>query len=491
MTADEILDALLGLDAGRRAAILDSGGARGEEARFLIAGFDPFETIEAYGGELRTGSRGADGWKFESVEDDGALLLGLLDERLDAYHVAATAQDASPVCGGACVASFSYDFARRFLRLRSRAPVRNEGVREPDASLAFYDTLLVHDYASGATNLVSVGGEERIRETCDALEQSLDASIGMKAAGVEKKRGARTEDRRREDGRRKGRALVDSNLTREEYVARVERIKEHIFAGDIYQANLTQQFTLKLDAETDAAAVFRRLRREHPASFGAFLRREGATVVSASPERFLRVEVATVDGRRVRRVEAWPIKGTRGRGTNVEDDARLRAELLSSEKERAENVMIVDLMRNDLGRVCAYGSVEVAELCAVQEHPTLFHLVSKVRGVLREEVTAGALLRATFPSGSITGAPKLRAMEIIDEAETVSRGLSMGALGYFSFDGAIDLSVAIRTMTIADDGTTRFNVGGGIVADSCPSAEYEESLLKARALLRALNVAEP
>ena len=148
--------------------------------------------------------------------------------------------------------------------------------------------------------------------------------------------------------------------------------------------------------------------------------------------------------------------------------------------------MIVDLLRNDLGRVCRYGSIEVSALCEVQEHPTLFHLVSKVRGLLREEVTAGEIFRATFPCGSITGAPKLRAMEIIDACESAPRGLSMGAIGYFSFDGALDLSVAIRTMTVRAR-RARFNVGGGIVAESDPAAEYEESLLKARALLRALG----
>ena len=167
------------------------------------------------------------------------------------------------------------------------------------------------------------------------------------------------------------------------------------------------------------------------------------------------------------------------------EDERLRRELQQSEKDRAENVMIVDLMRNDLGRVCRYGSVVVRELFTVQEHPTLFHLVSKVRGLLRENVGAGDLLRAAFPCGSITGAPKLRAMEIIDEVERAPRGLSMGAIGYFSFDGRMDLSVAIRTMVVRER-MARFNVGGGIVADSDPALEYEESLIKARALLSAL-----
>jgi len=164
----------------------------------------------------------------------------------------------------------------------------------------------------------------------------------------------------------------------------------------------------------------------------------------------------------------------------------LRRELLTSEKDRAENVMIVDLLRNDLGRACEYGSIEVIQLCALEEHPTLFHLVSKVKGNLREEVTAGDLMRAAFPCGSITGAPKIRAMQIIAETETARRGLSMGTIGYFSFDGTLDLSVAIRTMTVRDS-VARFNVGGGIVADSEAEIEYEESLTKARALLNALN----
>ena len=264
----------------------------------------------------------------------------------------------------------------------------------------------------------------------------------------------------------------------------VRRIKELIAAGDIYQANLTQQFTVKLaDNCFEPEQIFLRLRRDHPAAFAAFIRRREDDVISASPERFLRVQF----DQDARRVEAWPIKGTRPRGRNSAEDARLRSELQRSEKDRAENVMIVDLMRNDLGRVCQYGSIEVPELFSVQEHPTLFHLVSKVQGRLRDDVTAGALLRAAFPCGSITGAPKIRAMEIIDEIEGLPRGLSMGAIGYFTFTGTLDLNVAIRTMTVRDR-AARFNVGGGIVADSDPALEYEESLIKARALFNALGV---
>jgi para-aminobenzoate synthetase component 1 len=352
--------------------------------------------------------------------------------------------------------------ARRFERLRSNAPPIS--VDEPDAVLAFYDTLVVHDYLNNTTRLVSISVDKRLDEFQKSLHEASRISQTSSS----------------EDSSHINRA--SSNFTRDEYVIAVRRIKEHIAAGDIYQANLTQQICVPLNASLSPESVFLKLRSTHPASFAAFIRRRDDTVISASPERFLRVEV---EGKS-RAVEAWPIKGTRPRGSDNEEDARLRAELMRSEKDRAENIMIVDLLRNDLGRVCHYGTVTVPELFKIQEHPTLFHLVSRVQGRLREEVTAGALLRATFPCGSITGAPKLRAMEILDEIEHRARALSMGAIGYFSFDGRADLSVAIRTMTISK-GEARFNVGGGIVADSQPEDEYEESLIKARALLRALN----
>jgi para-aminobenzoate synthetase component 1 len=490
-SADELLHALLELAPERRVQILDSGGARGDEARFLIAGFDPFETIEAWGGELMIQARGESGARVErdesTVRVERGSLLSSLDERLARYRIAARsgASQAAvrlPFAGGACIASFSYDLARQFQRLRSVAPAPNPVSPEPDAVLAFYDTLVIHDYARGRTYLTSTGGEEQLASARNALDAARQDNFFNMAAGD----GGEIRQREAEEMQRPE-AEASSNFTRDEYMAAVGRIKEHIFAGDIYQANLTQQFTCPLAVGDSVARVFLRLRREHPASFAAYLRRRADTVVSASPERFLRVTWAEGDEREnVRRVEAWPIKGTRARGLDAAEDARLREELQRSAKDAAENVMIVDLLRNDLGRVCRYGSIEVAALCEVQEHPTLFHLVSKVRGVLGAEVSAGELLRATFPCGSITGAPKLRAMEIIDEYETARRGLSMGAIGYFSFDGQIDLSVAIRTMTLSAEGA-RFNVGGGIVAESDPSAEYEESLTKASALLRALG----
>lgn len=454
LSVEELLQALLNLDASRRVSILDSCGYRQPDARFLIAAFDPIEIVEAYGDEIRI-SRPHEN-RTEVLRGD---VLSLLDGRLESFRV--PYRPDIPVAG-ACIASFSYDLARRFQRLRSSAPPAS--IREADAVLAFYDTLVIHDYLHDTTQLVSVAVAERL----DDFQKSL------------REAGRASQASRSQDSFRTRRA--SSDFTREEYISAVRRIKEYIAAGDIYQANLTQQISVPLSASLSPESVFLKLRRTHPASFAAFIRRRDDTIISASPERFLRVGV---EGKQ-RVVEAWPIKGTRPRGNSVCEDERLRAELALSEKDRAENIMIVDLLRNDLGRVCRYGTVIVPELFTIQEHPTLFHLVSQVRGLLRDEVTAGGLLRATFPCGSITGAPKLRAMEILDEIESAPRALSMGAIGYFSFDGRADLSVAIRTMTVRD-GAARFNVGGGIVADSQPEDEYEESLVKARALLRALD----
>jgi len=478
---DVLLRALLWLDPSRRVSILDSNGARPPDARFLIAGFDPFEIIEARAHQLRIKRRDED---EEFVEGD---VLELLDERLESYRTPHASLHNSIPASGACIATFSYELAQQFHRLRLKSSGRTVQSDEPDAVLAFYETLVIHDYERGLSRLVTSGGDKhRLDQAYAVIQEAIERVASTLPEETDIFLKASTKDRHhfsRLPLEIDGQSLT-SSLTRDEYLSRIERIKEHIAAGDIYQANLTQQLKITLDPARTPERIFLRLRRTHPASFSAFIRRRTDTVVSASPERFLRVGL---DERKRRWIEAWPIKGTRARGADAVEDERLRTELLESEKDRAENVMIVDLMRNDLGRVCQYGSVEVTELCAIQEHPTLFHLVSKVRGLLRADVKAADLMRAAFPCGSITGAPKLRAMEIIDEMESAPRGLSMGAIGYFSFDGRLDLSVAIRTMTVKER-TARFNVGGGIVADSDPALEYEESLTKAHALLRALSL---
>lgn len=265
--------------------------------------------------------------------------------------------------------------------------------------------------------------------------------------------------------------------TRGAYEAAVARIRAHIRAGDIYQANLTQHFAVPCAA--DGWTLYRRLRQANPAPFAAYLPWPGATVVSASPERFLQVARRTVI--------TQPIKGTRPRGADPAEDARLAAALRASAKDRAENVMIVDLLRNDLGRVCTIGSVQVPALLQLESYATVHHLVSTITGQLAPGADCVDLLRACWPGGSITGAPKIRAMEIIATLEPRERGIYCGSIGYLSVTGAMDTSIVIRTLTLAG-GVAHLDAGGGVVADSKPAAEYAESLAKAAALLRVLGV---
>jgi para-aminobenzoate synthetase component I len=255
----------------------------------------------------------------------------------------------------------------------------------------------------------------------------------------------------------------------------VARVIEYIFAGDIFQANLSQRLEAPLVGTP--LELYRRLRSRNPAPFSAYLDFGELVVASASPERFLRVE----DGH----VEARPIKGTRPRGVGPEHDAALALALAESDKDRAENVMIVDLLRNDLSRVCEPGSVRVPELFALEHYATVHHLVSTVVGDLVPTQDAADLLRAAFPGGSITGAPKVRAMQVIAELEPTRRGVYCGAIGYWSVTGALDTSIVIRTHLVLGD-VVYFQAGGGIVADSEPEQEYRETFDKARGLIAAL-----
>jgi para-aminobenzoate synthetase component 1 len=266
-----------------------------------------------------------------------------------------------------------------------------------------------------------------------------------------------------------------SDFSRSQYESAVRRTLEYIGAGDVFQVNLSQRFTAGL--RSHPAEIYQRLVRQSPSAYGAYLGYEDFAIISNSPELFLRV---TPD----RRIVTRPIKGTRPMAAGMD------LELRDSIKDQAELNMIVDLERNDLGRVCRVGSVEVAERRAIEAHPTVYHGVATIRGMLREDVTFVDLLRATFPGGSVTGAPKIRAMEIIDELEPARRGPYCGAIGYLDAAGNIQFNVAIRTM-IAKDGRIHIPVGGGIVADSDPAEEYEETLVKAKAMMAAAQVQWP
>jgi para-aminobenzoate synthetase component I len=268
------------------------------------------------------------------------------------------------------------------------------------------------------------------------------------------------------------------SITRDEFLQSVRKVKDYIAAGDCYQVNLSHR--LSVDWPGTPWELYQRLRQASPAPYAAYLDCGGHQILSSSPELFLKIRDGIVETR--------PIKGTRPRGATPAEDAALAQELLRSEKDRAELVMIVDLERNDLGRVCEYGSVHVPELMCLESYANVHHLVSTVRGKLRPVLGPLDCLRAAFPGGSITGAPKIRAMEIIDELEPYRRGVYTGAIGWVDGRGNAEWSIAIRTMTLVN-GRAHFHVGSGIVADSDPEAEYEETLTKASGMLKALGAA--
>lgn len=358
-----------------------------------------------------------------------------------------------PFQGG--VAGFlGYEYGRRLERL---PPPRTDDLRLPDAWLGAYAWVIAWDHEAGrAWGIAQEGAAARLHEVVARLEG-----------------GSGRDDHRT----RPAPAAIRSGFSRAEYEAAVERVRQYILAGDIFQANLSQRFEAEWPG--DAFDFYRALATVNPAPFSAFFRGNGFAIASASPERFLQVDP---DGG----VETRPIKGTRPRGATPAEDARLAAELLASAKDRAENVMIVDLLRNDLSRVCRPGSIEVPALYALERHPTVHHLVSVVTGRLEEGRTAVDLLRAAFPGGSITGAPKVRAMEILAELEPVARGVYCGSIGWLGYSGAMDTSIAIRTVTL-HGGRALFHAGGGIVADSVPALEYQETLDKAAGIRRALG----
>jgi len=338
--------------------------------------------------------------------------------------------------------------------------------------LGFYDVTGAIDHASGAAWLFSSGlpldgreRETRAQERLDAFARRLAAPVTARARRGPWRIGAPA-----------------STFERAGYVAAVERVRDHIRRGDIFQANLSQRWTAPVamgDAGVAALGLDlqRALARLSPAPHAAYLDAGDHAIVSASPERFLELRGA--------RVETRPIKGTRPRGATPAADAALARELQTSAKDRAENVMIVDVLRNDLGRVCELGSVRTAALCELEAFPQVFHLTSTVTGALRPGLDAFDLLHACFPGGSITGAPKIRAMEIIESLEPVRRHLYTGAIGYLDWRGDADWSIAIRTALVTP-GAIHFAAGGGITADSDAEAEYAETLHKAAGMTAAL-----
>ncbi len=446
LSADELVGRLLFLEPAAKLSLLDSCGRSLGGSKLLIAGIYPASSFEFYC----------------QTPAEAFAALRFFEEQFEFYKT--TRNLAEPFGGGVCIATLAYEFGLLLEEIIPREKEHGAPIKQPSATFSFYETIFIHDYDRRETTVAGPDAEKFAKVIKDGKPIFAENNVAASPA------------------------LISSNFTKSEYLKAVGQIRKHIAVGDIYQANLTQQLRVELPENFIPEQIFQNLRRSHPAPFAAFVRRDTECVVSASPERFFRVQ-RPKSNIRSRIVTASPIKGTRRRGATVQEDLRLRGELEQSHKDRAENVMIVDLLRNDLGRVCKFGSVRTEKLFEIEEHPTLFHLVSTIHGELRDDVSLSELLRATFPCGSITGAPKIRAMQILDGIENMPRGLSMGAVGYFAFDDSADLSVAIRTMTISNR-TAVFNVGGGIVFDSQPEAEYEESWLKAQALINAFATNE-
>ena len=415
--------------------LLESAGG----GRFSFLGSDPFAVLVARGDRLSLWREGREetsrGNPFDALE---ALLR----------ETAAADPSDGPFPGGA-VCALGYDLGRHLEKLPARA---EDDLEFPDLVAAFYDRLVRVDRVEGTSRVVEIGGRPWGR----AIDPRRYAEAFGHGAG-EPRRGA--------------------TFTREGYLAAIARAKQYIAAGDIYQVNLSRRLHARV--EDPPFEVYRRLRATSPAPYAAFLQYGGRAVLSSSPEQFLELRGRTLRTR--------PIKGTRRRGADPAEDERLRRELLESPKDDAELTMIVDLERNDLGRVCDPGTVTVPEPKVLESHPTVHHLVATVEGRLRAGLGPVDVLRATFPGGSITGAPKIRAMEIIDELEPTRRAFYTGAIGYIGLDGSMDLSVAIR-IVMADGPHYFFQAGGGIVADSDPAEEYEETRVKAAAMARALGV---
>jgi para-aminobenzoate synthetase component 1 len=391
---------------------------------------------------------------------------------------AATVPGLPPFQGG-IAGLFGYGLANLIERLPRP---RMDEFETPDLAAGVYDWVVAFDHERGQAWVVSTGFPHRHpgRRRERAVERLGQVRGWLSAPPVAYAPGSPIPSRRPvlPSSRHPlpGHPGVFSNFDRPGYETAVRRAVEYIHAGDCFQVNLSQRL---LAPQTGRAFdLYARLRERNPAPFAGYFDLGDFQIASASPERFLKVTG--------REVETRPIKGTRPRGSTPREDAALLADLVASPKDRAENVMIVDLLRNDLGRVCEYGSVRVEALCRPESYRTVHHLVSEVRGRLRADRGPIDLLRAAFPGGSVTGAPKVRAMEVIAELEPTARGPYCGCLGYVGFDGSMDTNILIRTFTCGG-GWVQFPVGGGVVADSDSAREYEETLHKAAGLLRALD----
>ncbi|MGE3976581.1 MAG: anthranilate synthase component I family protein [Nitrospira sp.] len=447
--------------------LFESGNGEGAMGRYSYFGINPYQTLHGKGDTFVCRS-------MQGHMDSGPSPFQRLSHLLHHQRIIRP-PDVPPFFGGA-VGYVSYDLARQFERLPCLAI---DDLVVPDMEFAFFDLIAAIDHELNRLVLMFCPPLERFlgepreklfREGRDRLTE-FEARLTRPT----------TVDA---DWNNLGRLTFTPEQERAVYSQNVSRCKEYIAAGDIYQVNLSHRFNVTCEAfsalgdlQTDLS-TYSRLRSLNPSPFSGVLRFDALRLISSSPERLVRLEG--------RRADTRPIAGTRPRGKSTFDDQRLIEELLTNEKERAEHVMLVDLERNDLGRVCRFGSVHVDELMSLEQYSHVNHLVSHVAGTLADHATGFDLLKAMFPGGTITGVPKIRCMEIIDELEPVRRGPYTGSMGYLSWSGDLDFNILIRTL-IMRNAMGYLQVGAGIVADSDPTREYEETIHKAQAFLSALS----
>jgi len=471
LTAPEIFDLL---KDNSYSFFLDSGMDPQRLGRYSFIGSDPFLIMSSRGSEVTL----VCGDKREIQHGNPFDILGRLLKRYRLDRGPAPV----PFLGGA-VGYFSYDLCHFIERLPSTAV---DDLKLPESYFAFYDTILAFDHLEGKVYLVATGFPKleesarlkRAKIRKEDVNNQIHSALPARNEGSPRNRRFPGLERAGfEPAKETEEVVLKPNFTPEEYIEAVSKVREYIAAGDVFQVNLSQRF--EADLTVPPYELYRRLRQVNPAPFASYLNFDKVSIVGASPERFLKVQGDSVETR--------PIKGTRPRGRDSIEDAALAQELVNSIKDRAENIMIVDLERNDLGRVCRYGTVRATELAILETFPTVFHLTSTIIGRLRQDKDVVDLLKCTFPGGSITGAPKVRAMEIIDELEPSRRSVYTGSIGYLSFTGDLDIDIVIRTFLVKD-GRAYFQVGGGIVYDSDPEAEYLETMDKAKALIQALKL---
>jgi len=446
------------------AFFLDSARFHSKTGRFSFMGFDPFIIFRSknYKIELAKGDR-REFYEANPINKLRELLCQFRSVKVEGL----------PDFTGGAVGYFSYDVGRLFEKLPQ---VAADDLGLADIYLAFYDTIVAFDHSENKTYIITnIFGQKNLDKAYDEaiekiekLHQKLQASsFQLPASSFNIERDIVKDIK------------IESNFSQEGFEEIVRRAKEYIKKGDMYQANLSQRLSIETDIEP--FYLYKVLREVNPSPFAAYLNFDEVKIVSSSPERLLKVKDGFVQTR--------PIAGTRPRGKDFEENLKLRRELILNEKERAEHIMLVDLERNDLGRVCEYGTVKVDEMMTLEEYSHVIHIVSNVSGRLYQNKDNFDLLRAAFPGGTITGCPKIRCMEIIEELEPVRRGIYCGSVGYLGFNSDMDLNIVIRTF-ILTGGKAYIQVGAGIVADSDPAREYFETLYKAQGLREALRIAE-